>query len=99
MTKHGKEFGRNPVGTGAFKFAEWEANASRGGRAQPRLLGWRAGLEAVIFRPITDANTRMAEMLSGGLDVMVEVPPDSLQQFRSDGQFEVYEQAGPHSGS
>ena len=54
-------------------------------------------LEALIYRPITDANTRIAEMLSGGLDVMVEVPPDSLQQFKSDdASFSVLEQAGPH---
>ena len=45
------------------------------------------GSRRSIFRPITDANTRIAEMLSGGLDIMVEVPPDSLQQFRTDGQF------------
>src|SRR3546814_13399410 len=35
-------------------------------------------------------------MLSGGLDVMVEGPPDSLQQFRGDAAFTVHEQAGPH---
>src|SRR5699024_832250 len=53
-------------------------------------------LEALVFRPITDANTRVAEMLSGGLDVMVEVPPDSISDFRDDPDFHVYEQAGPH---
>ena len=46
-------------------------------------------LEAVIFRPITDANTRVAEMLSGGIDVMVEVPPDNVAQFRDDANFKV----------
>ena len=51
-------------------------------------------LEAVVYRPITDANTRVAEMLSGGLDVMVEVPPDSLSQFQDNADFQVYEQAG-----
>jgi peptide/nickel transport system substrate-binding protein len=52
--------------------------------------------EAVVFRPITDANTRVAEMLSGGLDIMVEVPPDSIADFRDAPDFEVHEQAGPH---
>jgi peptide/nickel transport system substrate-binding protein len=50
----------------------------------------------VVFRPITDANTRVAEMLSGGLDLMVEVPPDNVSQFADDAGFTVYEQAGPH---
>ena len=40
-------------------------------------------LEAVIYRPITDANTRIAEMLSGGIDIMVEVPPDSAAAVRA----------------
>jgi peptide/nickel transport system substrate-binding protein len=37
-------------------------------------------LQAVVFRPITDANTRTAEMLAGGIDVMVEVPPVALSR-------------------
>ena len=53
-------------------------------------------LQAVVFRPITDANTRVAEMLSGGVDVMVEVPPDNVATFADDANFKVYEQAGPH---
>ena len=48
-----------------------------------------------MFRPITDANTRTAEMLSGGLDIMVEVPPVALSQFQSDG-YKIVETAGPH---
>jgi peptide/nickel transport system substrate-binding protein len=35
-------------------------------------------------------------MLSGGLDIMVEVPPDSIAQFRDAPDFQVFEQAGPH---
>jgi peptide/nickel transport system substrate-binding protein len=49
-----------------------------------------------VFRPITDANTRVAEMMAGGLDVMVEVPPDNLATFKQDANFAVAEQAGPH---
>ncbi|OCW57173.1 ABC transporter substrate-binding protein [Hoeflea olei] len=96
VKQHGKDFGRNPSGTGAYKFAEWEANAKV---VVTRNEGYWDGvpeLEAVIYRPITDANTRIAEMLSGGLDIMVEVPPDSLEQFRTDAAFKVSEQAGPH---
>ena len=50
----------------------------------------------MIFRPITDANTRVAEMLSGGIDMMVEVPPDNIATFASDPNYNVYDQAGPH---
>ncbi len=92
----GKGFGRKPVGTGAYKFEGWEANSKVVVSRNPDYWDGKAPLEAIIFRPITDANTRIAEMLAGGLDVMVEVPPDSLQQFRGNSDFAVQEQAGPH---
>lgn len=96
VAKHGKDFGRNPVGTGAFEFAEWEGNTKVVVTRNNNYWDGRAGVEAVIFRPITDANTRVAEMLSGGLDIMVEVPPDNVATFASDEDYNLLEQAGPH---
>ncbi len=96
VEKYGKDFGRHPTGTGAFKFEEWDANSKVVVSRNEDYWDGPPPLEAVIFRPITDANTRIAEMLSGGLDVMVEVPPDSLAQFRDNASFQVFEQAGPH---
>ncbi len=95
VKKHGKEFGRNPSGTGAFKFAEWQANAKVVVTRNDDYWDGAPSLEAVVFRPITDANTRVAEMLSGGIDVMVEIPPDSVSTFNGNG-FTLHEQAGAH---
>ena len=91
----GVDFGRSPVGTGPFKFAEWRSNEAVVIEKNPDYWGEPAGTEAVVFRPVTDANTRVAEMLAGGIDMMVEVPPTSLSEFSGDG-FQVVEQAGPH---
>ncbi|WP_425248591.1 ABC transporter substrate-binding protein [Chelativorans salis] len=96
VEEHGKDFGRNPSGTGAFKFAEWESNSRVVVERNEDFWDGAPPLEAVVFRPITDANTRVAEMLSGGLDLMVETPPDNVAQFADDPAFTVYEQAGPH---
>lgn len=95
VEQHGKEFGRNPSGTGPFKFEEWASNERVVVVRNDDYWGEKAGTDAVVFRPITDANTRVAEMLAGGIDMMVEVPPTSLSQFGGDG-FTVAEQAGPH---
>jgi len=92
---HGKDFGRNPSGTGPFRFAEWESNAKVVITRNDEYWDGAPPLEAVVFRPITDANTRVAEMLSGGIDVMVEIPPDSVASFDGNG-FTLHEQAGPH---
>jgi peptide/nickel transport system substrate-binding protein len=96
VKQHGADFGRNPSGTGPFRFAEWESNAKVVVVRNDLYWGDSPSLEAVVFRPITDANTRVAEMLSGGLDLMVEVPPDNVAQFANDDAFAVHEQAGPH---
>jgi len=95
VEQHGEDFGRNPSGTGAFRFVEWRSNEAVVVEANPDYWDGAPELEAVVFRPITDANTRVAEMLSGGIDMMVEVPPVSLSQFQGDA-FRVVEQAGPH---
>src|SRR5690606_17016471 len=75
VKKYGKEFGRHPSGTGPFKFAEWQSGQSVVVERNPDYWNKAPALEAIVFRPITDANTRVAEMMAGGLDVMVEVPP------------------------
>ena len=95
VEQHGADFGRNPSGTGAFTFAEWRSNEAVVVEANPDYWDGAPDLEAVVFRPITDANTRTAEMLAGGIDMMVEVPPVALSQFQDDA-FQVFEQAGPH---
>jgi len=95
VAEHGSDFGRNPSGTGPFRFAEWRSNEAVVIERNEAYWGEEAGSQAVIFRPITDANTRVAEMLAGGIDMMVEVPPTSLSQFTGEA-YSVVEQAGPH---
>ena len=96
VEQHSKDFGRNPSGTGPFRFAEWESNAKVVAVRNDDYWGGAPSLEAVVFRPITDANTRVAEMLSGGIDLMVEVPPDNVATFSDGAAYTVHEQAGPH---
>ncbi|MDW7748037.1 ABC transporter substrate-binding protein [Halomonas sp.] len=96
VEEHGEDIGRHPSGTGPFQFEEWESNSRVVLTRHEDYWDGAPSLEAVVFRPITDANTRVAEMLSGGIDLMVEVPPDNVADLADDAAFEVYEQAGPH---
>ncbi len=95
VKKRGKNFGRNPAGTGAFKFSEWRSNSKVVLERNAEHWDGAPNLHAVVFRPITDSNTRVAEMLSGGIDVMVEIPPDSVGQSDDKG-YTLHQQAGPH---
>ncbi|WP_163846426.1 ABC transporter substrate-binding protein [Pseudooceanicola aestuarii] len=91
----GQDFGRMPSGTGPFKFVEWRSNEAVVVEKNPDYWDGAPQLEAVVYRPITDANTRTAEMLAGGIDLMVEVPPVTLSEFQGE-EFKIVEQAGPH---
>ena len=95
VMKFDKDFGRNPVGTGPFTFKEWRPNEAVVVEGNPDYWDTPTTLKAVIFRPITDANTRVAEMLAGGIDLMVEVPPVALKEFENN-SYHLVEQAGPH---
>ena len=96
VEQYGSDYGRNPVGTGPYKFEEWQSNTSVVASRNEDYWDGAPELEAVIFWPITDANTRVAEMLSGGIDVLLETPPDNVAQFRDDANYQVVEAVGPH---
>jgi peptide/nickel transport system substrate-binding protein len=96
VREHGQDYGRNPVGTGPYQFVEWQSNTHVTVEKNGNYWDGEPGMDRIVFRPITDGNTRVNEMLSGGLDLMVEVPPDSVSTFENNDDFTVYEQAGPH---
>ncbi len=96
VRKHKGEFGRNPAGTGAFRFARWESNRQVALQRNDDYWDGAPPLRGVVFRPITDANARVSEMLSGGIDLMVEVPPDNVATFAGSPDYTLHEQAGPH---
>ena len=93
---HGADYARNPAGTGPFVFRVWESNRQVALERNPVYWDGSPPLAGVVFRPITDANARVSEMLSGGIDLMVEVPPDNVAMFADDDAFVLHEQAGPH---
>ena len=53
-------------------------------------------VERLIFRPIGDPMTRVAELMAGGVDAAVELSPDNVQAFRERRGFRVLEATGPH---
>ena len=96
VKEYGKEFSRHGGGTGPFKFKLWESNQQVVLEANPDYWGGAPKLKGLVFRPIVDENARVSEMLSGGTDITIEVPPDNVATFTADPQFKFYDQAGPH---
>ncbi len=93
---HGEDVGRNPVGTGPYVFSEWQSNEFVTLERNPDYWDGAPEVPGVVFRPITESQTRVNELMSGGADMIVEVPPDDVAALRDDPEFMVGEQAGPH---
>jgi peptide/nickel transport system substrate-binding protein len=96
VKKWGKDFASHPVGSGPFKFVNWEKNVRIVLDANPDYWDGRPKLDRLIFRPLPEEQTRVTELLSGGVDFIVDVPPDNIEQVRKDARFVFYQEPGPH---
>jgi len=89
-------FGRHPVGTGPYRFADWKAGQWVRLERFDDYAGEAARTPTLIFRPITDENARLTELLAGGVDVVTEVSADLVAFFRGEPGYRVVEEEGPH---
>jgi len=96
VRRHGQDFGRHPSGTGAFRFDAWQSQRKVSVRCYRAHWDGAARSRRVIFRPLTDVNARATEMFAGGVDLMLEPPPDLVPIFRERAGYRVHEQVGPH---
>jgi len=69
-----------PIGTGAYIFKEWVRDDHVTVTANPHYWGPKPQIQTLIFRPVPEAGTRIADLLSGGADIIVNVPPDQINR-------------------
>jgi peptide/nickel transport system substrate-binding protein len=81
LAQHG--FNRQPVGSGPFRLASWDAGQQVVLEANddfPQALGGRPMLDRIVFRVIPESTTRLTELLTGAIDVNYTVLPDEARQ-------------------
>src|SRR5262249_3543896 len=83
------DYAHKPVGTGVFKYVEWKTGEYAKVARYDEYWGEKAKLDQITFRPIPDANTRMAELDSGGVDYMMQNPPQEIERDKKDSKFDV----------
>ena len=93
-------FATHPMGTGPFSFVEWVKDDHLTLTANPAYWpgswkGWPL-VQTVTFRPIPDAGTRVAELTTGGIDVMADLPADDVSLLAGTGASPVYLDDGHH---
>jgi len=92
--KYGEDYGRNPAGTGPFKFKEWKSKDHITIVRNDDYWGEKALLDEVVFRVIPEAGTRMMALRTGDVDMVIKPTPAELPAFRKDKNFHVAETMG-----
>src|SRR5262249_47815147 len=87
----GDKLATPPVCAGPYRFAEWVAQDRIVFEKFPRY--WDAGaahMDKVVYLPIPDDTVRLANLRSGGLDLIERVTPTDIAIVRADQRVKLY---------
>ncbi len=73
----------NPVGTGPYRFVEWTRDEQITLTANEDYWRGAPAIKDVVFRVIPETSTRMAELQTGSVDIIVNVPPHQAETLES----------------
>ncbi|MZQ86420.1 ABC transporter substrate-binding protein [Paenibacillus sp. 5J-6] len=95
--KYGDQFGKNPVGTGPFKFVKWDDNSEIKVERNPD-YNWapalvenkgKANLDAITFKIIPEEATRLGSVQSGQVTAAETVPPQNIVALKNDAKLQL----------
>lgn len=75
--------GENPVGTGPYRFVEYQKGQRLVVERFDGYWGEPAGYDRVTFRFIPDGNTRVLALRGGEVDIAVQVPREAIREVAS----------------
>ncbi len=82
-------FGQKPVGTGPFKFVEWVKGQRVVMEANPDYWQGPPKIKQIIYRQISEDNTRITELLTGTADLVNNVPPALAAKVKAEPKTEL----------
>jgi peptide/nickel transport system substrate-binding protein len=71
-------FGQSPVGTGPYRFVQWQRDQQLVLEANPASWRGNPNPKRLVFRVIKDPGTRAAELRAGGVDIITNPPIPQL---------------------
>jgi len=83
--------GEGLVGTGPFKFAEWQRGAQLVLTRNDSYWGPKPAWQKVVFRPLTSAAGRVASLLAGDVDLIEDPPTADLARLKKEPKFALAE--------
>jgi peptide/nickel transport system substrate-binding protein len=70
---------RAPIGTGPYKFVNWKKDESVTLEANPDYWGGAPAIKTLVWRAIPEDASRLAELRSGGADLVDNVVPEQIE--------------------
>ncbi len=87
IREKGHEFMQeNPIGTGPYKLVKWNRKQEHQLIRNDEYWGAKPAFKYVKVRIIPEKATEIAELLSGGVDIIKAVPPDQMDVIAKSGQ-------------
>lgn len=84
-----EKLAQEPIGTGPYTLKEWVREEHVILQARDDYWRGRPDIDEVVFRPIPEDATRMAELQAGNVDLIVNVPPDSVPMLEAEEHISV----------
>ncbi|MFZ0070536.1 MAG: ABC transporter substrate-binding protein [Xanthobacteraceae bacterium] len=76
-------FEKKPIGTGPYTVDAYQGNAFLRLKANPKYWGGKPAFETVVFKFVTDATSRVAELESGSSDLTLEIPYEEFDRLKT----------------
>ncbi|WP_099159615.1 ABC transporter substrate-binding protein [Virgibacillus ndiopensis] len=84
-----EEFQKNPIGSGPYKYVEWVHDDRVVLEPYKDYFGDAPKWENVEVRSITESSTRVGELLTGGVDIATDIPPNEWERVDGDESVEL----------
>ncbi len=79
----------NPIGSGPYRVASWTRDESVVLERWDAYWAEPGTIDRIVIRSVPESSTRIAELVTGGADLVVNVPPDQTLLIDRDGNSQV----------
>ena len=75
-------FGRKPIGSGPYRFVDWQEGVHIKLEANPAYWGAKPQIQAITFRAQPESATRVALLDTGEADLITALPPELVDRVK-----------------
>jgi len=86
VKEKGKEYvATNANGTGPYRLKEWKRGVHVILEAKENYWEGAPAIQTIVFRPIKEIATQISELMTGGIDIVRDIPPDQIPLIEKSG--------------